>query len=346
MTIIANTFARRTILCAGAMAAIAALSSTAFAQSDPVDLAAAKREGKVVWYTSTPIEAAQKIAKLFEEGTGIRVELFRSGGSAVVSRFAQEIAAGRVAVDVLTTSDPAASAAFAKKGLFVPFKPKNFDKIPEAAKDPSGLFVAQRLNMLTMFARDDKVPAAEQPKAWSDLANSKYKGKMVMPDPSFTALQLMVVGTLAKTYGWDFYEKLRANDTMIVQGHQQVSDMMKRGERVIGAEGLDSYAYDDRKAGHKISTIYPTDGTFVVPSPTAVVKGGPNPNAARVFAEFMIGDAVQTMFPEDGHYAARVDMKPPAGSPALRELKLIAVDYDYIERDSKKIKDRFNEIFQ
>jgi iron(III) transport system substrate-binding protein len=346
MTVITTIFARRTILCGAACVAAMLAGSSAWAQSDSVDVAAAKREGKVVWYTSTPIEAAQKIAKLFEDGTGIRVELFRSGGSAVIRRFAQEMDAGRVAVDVLTTSDPAASAAFAKKGLFVAFKPKNFDKIPAEAKEPSGLFIAQRLNMLTMFAREDKVPAADQPKAWSDLTNSKYKGKMVMPDPSFTALQLMVVGTLAKTYGWGFYEKLRANDTMIVQGHQQVSDMMKRGERLIGAEGLDSYAYDDRKAGHKIVTIYPTDGTFVVPSPTAVVKNSPNPNAAKAFAEFMIGDTVQTMFPEDGHYAARIDMKPPEGSPALSSLKLIAVDYDYIERESKKIKDRFNEIFQ
>jgi iron(III) transport system substrate-binding protein len=346
VTQLSPNFARRAVLCAGAVSLWIASAGTPVLAQDAVDLAAAKREGKVVWYTSTPIEAAQKIAKLFEDGTGIRVELFRSGGSAVIRRFAQEMDAGRVAVDVLTTSDPAASAAFAKKGQFVAFKPKNFDKIPAEAKEPSGLYIAQRLNMLTMFAREDKVAAADQPKAWTDLTNRKYKGMMVMPDPSFTALQLMVVGTLAKTYGWDFYEKLRANDTMIVQGHQQVSDMMKRGERLIGAEGLDSYAYDDRKAGHKIVTIYPTDGTFVVPSPTAVVKNSPNPNAAKAFAEFMIGDVVQNMFPEDGHYAARIDMKPPEGSPALSSLKLIAVDYDYIEKESKKIKDRFNEIFQ
>jgi iron(III) transport system substrate-binding protein len=133
---------------------------------------------------------------------------------------------------------------------------------------------------------------------------------------------------------------------MIVQGHQQVSDMLKRGERLIAAEGLDSYAYDDRAQGHKIKTIYPTDGTFAVPSPTAIIKGGPNPNAAKAFAEFMISDVVQSMFPGDGHYAARLDMPPPAGNPPLSSLKLITVDYDYIAREEPQIKDRFNEIFQ
>ena len=313
---------------------------------DTVDLAAAKREGKLSWYTSTPVEAAQKIGKLFEQETGIRVELFRSGGSAVIRRFAQETDAGRFAVDVLTTSDPAASEAFAKKGLFVPFRPKNFDKIPAEAKHPQGQYIAQRLNMMVMIAREDKVAAADMPKSWTDLTDPKYKGKLVMPDPSFTALQLMVVGTLSKRYGWEFYEKLRKNDTMIVQGHQQVSDMLKRGERIIAAEGADQYAYDDRKAGHKMKTLFPTDGTFVVPSPTAVVAKSPSPNAAKVFAEFMISDTVQKMFPAEGIYSSRGDVPPPEGNPQLSTLKLIAVDYDYIEKESKRIKDRFNEIFQ
>ncbi len=344
-----TTVTRRFALSVAAGLIAASAANLAQAQGftpDPVDMTAAKREGKVVWYTSTPVEQAQKIGKLFEEATGIRVELFRSGGSAVVRRFAQETDAGRFAVDVMTTSDPAASEAFAKKGMFVAFRPKNFDKVPAEAKHPQGQYIAQRLNMMVMVAREDRVTEADMPKSWTDLANPKYKGKMVMPDPSFTALQLMVVGTLAKTYGWGFYENLRKNDTMIVQGHQQVSDMLKRGERIIAAEAADSYAYDDRKAGHKMRTLFPTDGTFVVPSPTAVIAKSPSPNAAKAFAEFMIGDAVQKMFPEDGLYAARSDIAPPEGNPQLSSLKLLAVDYDYIEKESKRIKDRFNEIFQ
>jgi iron(III) transport system substrate-binding protein len=122
--------------------------------------------------------------------------------------------------------------------------------------------------------------------------------------------------------------------------------MLKRGERVIAAEGVDSYAIDDRKDGHDIVTIYPTEGAFAVPSPTAVVKGSPSPNAAKAFAAFMIGDVVQKMFPEEGIYAARADIPPPPGSPKLSELKLMPVDYAYIEKATGSIKTRFSEIFQ
>ena len=97
-----------------AAAALIALAGPALAQ-DAVDAAKAKAEGKVVWYTSTPLPQAQKIVNLFEKEHGIKVELFRSGGSAILRRFQQETDAGRIAADVLTTSDPAAAAMLAAR---------------------------------------------------------------------------------------------------------------------------------------------------------------------------------------------------------------------------------------
>jgi iron(III) transport system substrate-binding protein len=323
-----------------------ALSLPPARAQDAVDIAKARAEGKVVWYTSTPIDEAQKIADLFRKATGITVELFRSGGSQILSRFQQEIGAGRVAVDVLTHSDPAAARAMAKKGLFVPFRPRHFEAVPEAAKAADGSFVGQRLNMMTHYLRSDKVAAADEPKTWDELVGAKYKGKLVMADPSFTSLQVSVVGMIAKLKGWSFYEKLRGNDVMIVPGNQQVADMVKRGERVIAVGALDSYAADLKAEGHPVKTLYPSDGVFVIPSPTSVVKGSPDPEAAKLFAEFMIGDEVQNLFPADGGYAARADIRAPQGSPDLKTLKIIAVDDDYIERETPRIKRQFAEILQ
>ncbi len=335
-----RTLALLTLLAALAAPAAAAAEFT----PDAVDLAAAKREGTVTWYTSTPVATAQKIATLFQSETGIRVELFRSGGSAVLRRFLQEVDARRIVADVLTISDPAAASALIKRDLLVPFRPRHFEKIPDAVKDPQGRHIAQRLNLVGIVVRTDK--GVELPKNWTDLTDPKYRGQLVMPDPSFTAIQLMVVGMLSQKYGWDFYKQLRANDIMIVQGHQQVSDALKRGERLVAAEGLDSYTWEDRKAGHKVQTLFPADGAFAIAAPTSVIKGSPHPQAAKAFAEFMIGDTVQKLFPGEGIYAARADVEPPLGNPPLAALKLIPVDYDSIEREATNLKSRFNEIFQ
>jgi iron(III) transport system substrate-binding protein len=328
------------MLCAAALFAAAPASA-----QDTYDMAKAKSEGTVVWYTSTPVATGQKISNMFKEKTGITVDMFRSGGSAVLRRFQQEIDGGRVAVDVLTHSSPAAALAMVKKGTLVPFKPKGFDKIPAEVKDPNGAYIAQRLNIVTLYVRTDKIAAGDIPKTWRDALDPKFKSKMVMPDPSFTSLFVSVDGTLSKMYGWDFFEKLRKNDVMIVQSNQQVSDMLKRNERFL-ALGSDSYAYDLRKQGHPIKTLYPSDGVFVIASPTAVIKGSPHPNAAKAFAEFMISPEVQKQFPAFGNFAARTDVAPPEGAPGLDTIKIIPVDYDYIKNQTAAIKKKFNEVFQ
>ena len=331
------------------LASLAALASPAAAQTklftpDRVDIAAAKREAAVTWYTSTPVNTAQKIASMFQTETGIKVELFRSGGSAVLRRFMQETDARRVIADVMTISDPAEVRTLIKRDLVVPFRPRHFDKVRDEVKDPKGYHVAQRVNLVGIIARSDK--GLTLPRNWTDLTDPRYKGLLVMPDPSYTAIQLMVIGTLSRKYGWGFYQKLRANEIMIVQSHQQVSETLTRGERLIAAEGGDQFAWLDRRAGHKIETIWPTDGAFAIGAPTVVIKGAPHPNAAKALAEFMISDAVQKLLPGEGIYAGRSDIEPPPGNPPIAQIKLIPVDYEQVEKDAKALKTRFNEIYQ
>ncbi|ADH87851.1 extracellular solute-binding protein family 1 [Ancylobacter novellus DSM 506] len=342
-----NAIVHRSVRCWLAAGAGLLIGSFAFAASaEEVDMAKAKAEGKLVWYTSTAIGQANNLALMFEKQTGIKVELFRSGGSAILRRFMQEASAGKIAADVMTMSDPAAADQLSEKGTFVAFKPKDFDKITETARNKDGYWIAQRLNAITIYMRGDKVPPAERPKKWTDLTDAKYDGKLVMTDPSFTSVQLTTVGVLADKYGWDYYEKLNDGDIMIVQGNQQVADNIKRGERLIAVGALDVYIAADRRNGHDFVSIYPEDGTLLIPSPTGIIKGGPHPNAAKAFAEFMISPEAQKTFPETGEYSARVDMAPPAGNPKVDEIKLMPVDYEKLETQAAEIKEKFNDIFR
>ena len=332
-----------------ALIAVALSGGTALGQSftpDPVDEAAAKREGALTWYTSTPVAAAQHIANTFEQTYGIKVELLRTGGQNVIRRFQQEADAGRIAVDVITMSDMSAANAMTRKGLFVPFRPVDFDKVIAGAKDRDGNYIAQRLTLVGLLARTDKVAAADVPKAWTDLTDPKYKGKLVMADPSFTAIQLVVVATLSQKLGWQFYEGLRKNDVMIVQSHEAIFDMMKRGERLVAAEASDPRIYTGGEMPSNLVNNIPKQGAIQVPSPTAIVKGSPHPNAAKLFAQFNLRPELQRKFTAEGHHSPRVDVPPPSGLPRLDEISLYPIDYDYIEANTRQIKAKFAEIFQ
>lgn len=314
--------------------------------ADTADAAAAKSEGSVVWYSSTPIEQANKIIKLFEAKHGIKVELFRSGGSEILRRFLQEQQAGRILADVLTASDPEALADLAESGALIPFKPADAQNIPAELQDKQGRYIAQRLNVVSFYGRTDQVAPEAMPKSWSDLASSQFKGKLVMTDPSFTVLQLYVVGTLSKELGWDYYKKISANDAMIVKGGQQTFDAVRRGERAVAGGSDISYAMAGATAGFPVKVSYPSDGAFVIPAPTGVVKGSPHPNAAKLLAEFMLSKEAQQVFPESGNYGARLDTPPPADSPSLREMKIKPIDYEHVKKNNRAIKKSFSEIFQ
>lgn len=323
--------------------------SVAFAQGftpDRADRAAAIKEGNVSWYTSTPFPLVQYLADRFTADTGIKVTLLRSGGEAVLRRFLQEYQAGQAGADVITMSDSGAASGLTRRGVFVPFKPEGFDKVVEGAKDKDGHWIAQRVHLIGMPVRTDLMAEKDRPKTWSDLKDPKYKGKMVMADPSFTAIQLTVVGMLSQKLGWDFYRALRANDTMIVQGHQQIYKTMQQGERVLAAEGSDPRSFNDGKDLPNQIMIYPTEGAFEICSPVAIVKNARNPNAAKLFAEFMLSPVAQQMIAANAIHSSRVDVAPPQGQPALKDLKYIPIDLDHIESKARDLKARFNEIFQ
>src|SRR5262249_46578981 len=240
-----------------------------------------------------------------------------SGGSAVLRRFLQELDARRVVADVVTISDPAAASMLIKRDLLVAFRPRYFDKVRDEVKDPRGFHVAQRLNVVGIVVRTDKGIAP--PRNWTDLTAAKYKRSMVMSDPSYTAIQLIVVGTLSQKYGWEFYEKLRANEIMVVQSHQQVSETLTRGERLVAAEGADQYAWLDRKTGHKVQTIFPADGAFVIPAPPAGHQGPPAPQGAQGFRRVHDRRRCPEALPGRGHLRRAVRRGAAARQPAAQQ---------------------------
>ena len=325
-------------------AASAATVATATAAPSPVDMAAAKAEGTVSWYTSTPQDQAQKIADLFTAQTAIKVQLFRSGGEAVMTRFLTEQDAGKVAADVVTTSDTAPFNALARDGKLARFTPKGAEVVPASAKSADGTWISQRLNLVVPAFRSDKV--SNPPASWRDLADPRFKGQLVIADPGFTSIAYLVVHSLARELGWDYWQKVAGNGTMIVQGHAQLATALISGERAVAIESDFGQLYNEVQKGTPIKMVTPTEGVFLINSPMAIPLKAPHPNAAKAFLEFNLSKDVQDLFTSSGTYSPRTDFAAPKTYPELRSLKIIAVDYDAAERDSKKTKDMFAETFK
>jgi iron(III) transport system substrate-binding protein len=319
-----------------------AAATPAAAGADP---AAAKAEGSVSWYTSTPQNLADKIAQMFEQQSGIKVQVFRSGGEAVMQRFLAEQDAGRTAADVITTSDQAAFMQLASQGKLLPYKPAGFDMVLDSARDKDGAWISQRLSLYVPIYRADKV--SDTPKSWKDLASPRFKGQLIITDPAFSSTSYLLVQTLASPglLGWDYFKQLADNDMMIVQGNAQVAQALQSGERTVALGADTSALVSDIQKGDQIKLSAPEEGSFLITAPEAILAKAPHPNAAKAFTDFMFTTQVQSLFANDGIHAARTDIPAPKGFPELKSIKVIPIDYDAAAKDNKTVKDQFAEIF-
>ena len=227
-------------------------------------------------------------------------------------------------VDVLTHSDPAAASALTKKGLFVPFKATDFDKVPAEVKDPKGMHVAQRLNVMAIYVRDDMLPAADRPKTWTDLLNPKYKGKIVMPDPNFSSLLVVITGTLARAPRLEIFRGA-AQERHHGGAEQPAGLRHGQARRASDRDGGGRRLCRRRRArqGMKISILYPERRR--VRDRVAELGGQrlAQPERGQGLCRLHARAAtVQELFPSEFLYSARTDIAGPPGYPPLSSIKI------------------------
>src|SRR5437588_3015471 len=143
-------FSRRDVLrgstALAASGAFASVTSAAPPASTvtPQLIEAAKKEGKVVYYTSIDLPVAERIAKIFEARyPGIAVQVERSGAERVFQRIGQEYTSRIHAVDVVNSSDAAHFIVWKRDGLLEPYVPEDVARLyPEDHKDADGTFAS------------------------------------------------------------------------------------------------------------------------------------------------------------------------------------------------------------
>jgi iron(III) transport system substrate-binding protein len=328
-----------------ALAAALVVPHPAAAQ-DP-RLEAAKKEGKVVWYTSLVLPSAEKVAKLFEAAyPGIKVEVHRTGSQRILQRVMQELQANIKNADVIHTSDAGHFVLLKEKKLLAQYTPAGVEKFPAGFKDKDGYYFGLRATVNTILYNTKAVSAAEAPKTWKDLLDPKWKGKEVTAHPGYSGVIATHVLALVHLHGWDYFKQLAQNKVMLTQSAADPSSVVASGERVIAVNGGDYSAYQLKKKGNPIEIVYPKEGVPLVVSPTAITTFAPHPNAARLFTDFTFTREIQqVMADSEGLYTGHPDVKYPADKPKLSELKLLSVEPDELEKRNEEIKKRFVEFF-
>jgi iron(III) transport system substrate-binding protein len=337
---------KRWIALLGALLSILAVGpAPALAQDARVE--AAKKEGKVVWYTSLALPTAEKIGKLFEAAyPGIKVEVQRTGSQRILQRVMQEQQANLKLVDVIHTSDAGHFVLLKEKKLLMKYTPAGVDAFPAGFKDKDGYYFTLRATVNVIAYNTKLVSAAEAPKTWKDLLDPKWKGKLVTAHPGYSGVISTHVLALVHLHGWDYFKQLAQNKLMLVQSAVDPAGVVASGERAVAVDGGDYYYYQMKKKGNPIEVVYPKEGVPLVVSPTAIASFAPHPNAAKLFTDFTFTrELQQVMADSEGLYTGHPEVKYPTDKPKLSDLKLLNVDAEELEKRNEEIKSRFVEFF-
>src|SRR5436190_982777 len=290
-----GALSRREVLKASAAAAGALFASASRAAAPeptaitPSLVEAARKEGKLFYYTSVDLPLAEKIAKSFEAAyPGIAVRVERSGAERVFQRIGQEYASRIYGVDVVNSSDAAHFIVWKRDGILAPFVPADVAMhYPADHKDADGMFASFRVSLSPIAYNTDLVKREEAPKSFADLLDPKWAGKIVKAHPSYSGTILTATYQVARDLGWSYFEKLAQQRIMQVQSATDPPKKLALGERAIMADGGEYVALQLKEKGDPIEIVYPAEGTPLIVGPNAIFKNAPNPNAARLLQSYM-----------------------------------------------------------
>ncbi len=190
-----------------------------------------------------------------------------------------------------------------KMGLLEPYQSPAAAKIPAQFKTKTWTGFGARARILIVNA--EKLPNPEdRPKSIYDLINPKWKGKCAMARP-LTGTTLTHAAALFTSLGeeetWKFLKGLKENQVVLTGGNAQVSKMVASDDPdapLFGLTDTDDFRKQQIRNNPKVVAIYPDQdgiGTMVIPNTVALIKGGPNLDAAKKFLDFLLSEEVESM---------------------------------------------------
>jgi iron(III) transport system substrate-binding protein len=330
-------------------ALICAATAASAVEPTPVTLelvAAAVKEGNVVWYASEDAQLVAAVSKAFEaKYPGITAQGERNGAERNFQRVSQEYDSNIHVVDVITSSNPGPILYWKRNNLLAPFVPAETADWPQTTRDLDGYYTVDCLTLAVMGVNTKLVKPEDAPKTWTDLLDPKWKGKLVKAHPGYSGTIVTSTLALSKLLGWQYFEKLGQQQVMQVQSAIDPPRKLAFGERSVMIDGAEASALQQQEQGAPIALIYRAEGTPAVPLNGVLMKLAPHPNAARLFYSFLFSNEAQQIFVKYGFRSVRSDVADPPGGKPIKDIKLLFTDPQEQENAAEEIKKRYAQYF-
>jgi iron(III) transport system substrate-binding protein len=315
----------------------------------PALVEAARKEGKLSYYSALELNVGERLAKAFEaKYPGISVRVERSGAERIFQRIAQEQASGINAVDVANSTDPAHYLDWKGRDWLAPYVPDDVAKyFPADQVDPDGLYATSCGWIEAIGYNTSLVRGEDAPKSYADLLDPKWQSKIVKAHPGYSGAIMTATFVLARELGWSYFERLAQQKVLQVQSAADPPKKLLLGERAVMADGNDYNLLLLKDQGKPVEVVYATEGSPLIIVPSGVFRNAPNPNAARLFQSFFFSTEGQQLLVDNfAHRSFHAQIKEKPGHRPLATPKLLKSDPAAVLAQSEDIKARYAKLFK
>ncbi|MGE0310049.1 MAG: ABC transporter substrate-binding protein [Lautropia sp.] len=310
---------------------------------------AAKQEKEFTVYTAhyNTEEAANLCAAFEKKYAGVKCNFVRTTAQVAYQRLQQDMKSRVPVASVFSSTDVSHYPPLRKAGALLKYKPNNASKVVDSLKeysDPDGYYTVTAAALMLITYNTSLVSEKDAPKNWPDLLDPKWKNKVSIGHPAFSGYVGTWVVLMRKLYGWDYFEKLEKNAPQIGRSVNDTVTMLNAKERWVAA-GPEATTLLSRDKGNPLAVVYPTDGSLLMVSPSAVLANAPSPNAGKLFIEFLLDrEAAETQVKSHSLSVIK-GIKPGEGQKPLEEVKVVRPTEAEITKGIPEVKEAFRDTF-
>ncbi|MEA2737770.1 MAG: iron(III) transport system substrate-binding protein [Acetobacteraceae bacterium] len=342
-----NKIKRRHV--AAGLAALVGIPRRGRATADKTGLeAAAHGEGTLTWYIAqVDAQTAENLGRAFTQSyPGVSVGVIRTTGQVAYQRLLMDIKNHTPQCDVFSTTDISHMPILKERHELAEYTPANAEGLLPAFKalsDPGYSYITNAARYFLIYNKD-KVKAEDIPRAWTDLLDPKWKGRVATGHPAFSGCTGTWALGVKKVHGWEFFEKLAKNNPRIGRSAVDPMTLINAGECLVGV-GSANNAYASMDKGNPIGVVHPSDGLVLCVTPSGIPAHAPHPNAARLFMEWLLSPDYARLITTDGSEPILEGIPPRAGMPPLAEQKIIRLTVDEIRTGVPEVIEQWRDTF-